>query len=322
MNINKRLMFEKDKPERKDFHSLEIGGEHPDVVVHDVASRPRPKSHVIVFANEKGGVGKSTLAFHTAVALSHAGAKVTAIDLDQHQATLSRVLTNRGATARLLQVDLPCPRFLTLSQHSGAYLSQEIARINNGCSHVIIDVAGVDSPIARRAIAMADTLVTPVSSSFADLDLLGQFEPTTLKFRRLGHFARVVAALQEARETYHLGRADWVVVQNRTRRPGSNNDTRCDEALRGLAPKAGFRLGHGLGDRVAYRELFLHGLTHLDLRQIPGLAKEKAFALSEVEQLVTGLFKPAIKRGQRKTEIATSRQDPVLDRAREIAAAA
>ena len=41
--------------------------------------------HFIVFANEKGGTGKSTTAVHTAVALAAAGHRVAALDLDQRQ---------------------------------------------------------------------------------------------------------------------------------------------------------------------------------------------------------------------------------------------
>ena len=183
-------------PVRQDW---DLGGEHPSVVVQDVASRPRPNGHVIVFANNKGGVGKSTLAFHTAMALCDAGKKVAVIDLDHGQATLSGALTNREATCRLLKIGLPTPRYVAVSQTSGAYLSQEIARIGSDCSYVVIDVAGSDSPIARRAIAMADTLVTPVNSSFADIDLLGQFDATTMRLKRLGRFARLVNALRDAR---------------------------------------------------------------------------------------------------------------------------
>ena len=40
-----------------------------------------PAPHRIVFANEKGGTGKSTTAVHVAVALAYQGAKVAAIDL-------------------------------------------------------------------------------------------------------------------------------------------------------------------------------------------------------------------------------------------------
>ena len=36
-------------------------------------------------------------------------------------------------------------------------LLQEIARIGSKCQYVVIDIAGQDSPSARRCIAMADT---------------------------------------------------------------------------------------------------------------------------------------------------------------------
>ena len=62
------------------------------------------KPHIIVFANEKGGTGKSTTAIHTAVALAAGGARVAAIDLDTRQKTLTRYLDNRAATARREQV--------------------------------------------------------------------------------------------------------------------------------------------------------------------------------------------------------------------------
>lgn len=276
-------------PVRQDW---DLGGEHPSVVVHDVASRPRPNGHVIVFANEKGGVGKSTLAFHTAMALCDSGKKVAVIDLDHGQATLSGALCNREATCRLLKIGLPTPRYVAVSQTSGAYLSQEIARIGSDCSYVIIDVAGSDSPIARRAIAMADTLVSPVNCSFADIDLLGQFDATTMRLKRLGRFARMVTALREAREDRNLPPADWVVMPNRVRRSGSNNEATIGSALKRLSRAANFRIGQGFGERVAYRELFLFGLTHLDLKRIPNLARVKANAKLEIEQLVSDLRLP------------------------------
>ena len=271
----------------------DLGGEHPSVVVKDIASRPRPNGHVIVFANEKGGVGKSTLAFHTAMALCDAGRKVAVIDLDHGQATLSGALGNREATCRLLKIGLPTPRYAAVSHSSGAYLSQEIARIGSDCSHVVIDVAGGDSPIARRAIAMADTLVTPINNSFADIALLGQFDATTMRLKRLGRFARLVNALREALEDRHMPAANWIVMPNRIRRSGSNNETSISDALKRLAQIAKFRIGKGLGERVAYRELFLFGLTHLDLKRIPNLARVKANAKLEIEQLIADLRLPA-----------------------------
>jgi len=271
----------------------DLGGEHPGVVIHDIASRPRPNGHVIVFANEKGGVGKSTLAFHTAIAMCDAGKKVAVIDLDHGQATLSGALNNREATCRLLKVGLPTPRYVAFSQSSASLLNQEIARIGSDCAFVLIDVAGSDSLIARRAIAMADTLVTPVSASFADIDLLGQFDAITLRLKRLGRFSRLVDGLRRARKDIRLPDLDWIVIPNRCRRTGSHNEAMISEALEKLSPVAGFRIGHGLGERVAYRELFLYGLTQYDLKRIPHLARVKTCAKNEIERLLADLELPS-----------------------------
>ena len=65
--------------------------------------------HFIVFANEKGGTGKSTTAVHSAVALAAAGRRVAALDLDTRQRTLGRYLDNRADTMRRLGEALPMP---------------------------------------------------------------------------------------------------------------------------------------------------------------------------------------------------------------------
>ncbi len=267
-------------------------GEHPSVTLRDVCSRPRPKSHVIVFANEKGGVGKSTLAFHCSIALGHAGYKVLAIDLDRRQRSLDTVLDNRDATARSLQVDLPRPRHMVLQRQSGSLLSQEITRIGSGCDIVVIDVAGHDSAVARYAIAMADTLVTPVNSSAVDLDLLGKFNPVTKRLRKPGHFAELIKDLRAERLRHGLPPLDWMVVKNRVRSSERRQQAWVDDALRQLAPSLDFRLGEGFRERVAYRELFAFGLTHLDLRHIPGLAKTQASTGEEILALIADLKLP------------------------------
>ncbi|WEK48017.1 MAG: division plane positioning ATPase MipZ [Candidatus Andeanibacterium colombiense] len=267
-------------------------GEHPSVTLRAVCSRLRPKAHVIVFANEKGGVGKSTLAFHTAVALAHAGYKMLAIDLDRRQCSLDTAFVNRDATARSLQVDIPRARHIVLEKQSGALLSQEITRVGSQCDVIVIDVAGHDSAIARYAIAMADTLVTPVNSSAVDLDLMGKFSPVTKRLKKPGHFARMVNDLREERARLDLPALDWVVVKNRVRSTEVRQQAWVDNALGQLAPKIGIRLGGSFSERVAYRELFPFGLTHLDLRLIPGLGSARASAGEEIRALVADLALP------------------------------
>jgi len=191
--------------------------EHPSAILRDISSGPRPDGHVIVFANEKGGVGKSTLAFHCSVALANAGKRVAAVDLDRRQETLNSALTSREGTARYLEAELPCPKHVALSERSGARLMQEIGRIGSNCDFIVIDAPGHDCPVARRAIALADTLVTPVNCSMVDLAALGKFDPVTMRVKEPGPFAQLVEALRQERA--HHGRPDlnWIVLKNRRR---------------------------------------------------------------------------------------------------------
>jgi chromosome partitioning protein len=276
----------------KDKSPNDLGEANLLVLSREMKARPQSKGHIIVFANEKGGVGKSTFAFHCCVALCNAGHKVAAIDLDSRQQTLSRALENREGTGRRLKIDLPRPKHVTLGHQSGASLNQEIARIGSDADYIVIDAPGHDSPMARLAIAMADTLVTPVNGSFVDLDLLGQFDPVTMKLKRFGNFSRLVQELREVRDYQRKPPVDWVVVQNRQRRLGTNNQSRVKKALDELAPKAGFRLAKGFGERVAYRELFLLGMTVLDLKFMPDFARAQPEAKHELKQMMADLKLP------------------------------
>lgn len=268
---------------------VSVDGEHPQVVVADIANRPRSPARIITVANEKGGVGKSTVAFHLSVALADTGHKVLAIDLDRRQQTFARALTNRSGTAARLGVRLPLPRHLVLQQQSGAQLCQEIARAGWDCDFVVIDAAGHDSGIARRAMALAHTLVSPVNASFVDLDLLGRFHPTSHKLLGPGCFSALVAELRSARDQAGMPALDWLVLLNRKRRDTSHNLGKVEAALQRLAPRMDFRIGTGLCERVAYRELFLLGLTHIDLHRIPELARTKVAATGEIMQLLDDL---------------------------------
>jgi chromosome partitioning protein len=264
------------------------------IISRELKSRPNVDAHVIVFANEKGGVGKSTAAFHTSVALCNAGHIVAAIDLDSRQQSLSRAFENREGTGRRLKIDLPQARYATVNQPAPAMLAHEIARIGGGADFIVIDAAGHDSPLARRAIAMADTLVTPINNSFVDIDLLGRYDAITNKLKSFGPFARLVQDLREVRDHQRQPPFDWIVMPNRTRHLHSHNQNRIADALADLAPKAGFRIIAGLGERVAYRDLFLMGLTLLDLKFIPQFAKAVPVAKAEIAQMIAELKLPVV----------------------------
>jgi chromosome partitioning protein len=248
--------------------------------------------HFIVFANEKGGTGKSTTAVHTAIALAAAGHRVGALDLDQRQRTMTRYLENRDATMRRLDKQLAYAAYEVLEDQSETGLEAAISRLGEQADVIVVDTPGRDDPIARSAILKADTLVTPMNDSFVDLDLIGQVHPENFKVTKPSFYAELIwnSRTQRAKET---GKSvDWVVLRNRLQHITSHNLQRVGAALDELARRVGYRVIPGLGERVIYRELFPKGLTLLDLSELGEVGLGHIAARQELREMVSGLAIP------------------------------
>ncbi|MET0137260.1 MAG: division plane positioning ATPase MipZ [Sphingobium sp.] len=254
--------------------------------------------HRIVFANEKGGTGKSTTAVHVAVALAYQGAKVAAIDLDPRQRTLHRYLENRAETQRRREIDLPSAEFAVFNGSTVDELEALCTEMSEGVDFLLFDTPGRDDEFARHAATRADTLVTPLNDSFVDFDLIGQVDPETFKVRRLSFYAELIweARKKRALATVRDGKRemDWVVVRNRTQHVEARNMRRLDQALAELSKRVGFRVAQGLSERVIYRELFPSGLTLLDKGHLGELGTSHLVARQELRQLVAGLNLPTL----------------------------
>src|SRR6476620_11937370 len=98
--------------------------------------------HFIVFANEKGGTGKSTTAFHTAIALAASGHRVGALDLDSRQRTMTRYLENRDATMRRLDKPLPQATYEVLEDQTESGLASAIDRLSEEADVIVVDTPG------------------------------------------------------------------------------------------------------------------------------------------------------------------------------------
>ena len=251
--------------------------------------------HRIVFANEKGGTGKSTTAVHTAIALAYQGARVAAIDLDPRQRTLHRYLENRAETQRRRGIMLPTAQFAVFGGDTIAQLDTLTAELSAGADFVIFDTPGRDDPFARHAATEADTLVTPLNDSFVDFDLIGQVDAETFKVRKLSFYAeliwearkqRAMATIKDAPSAGRRREMDWVVVRNRTQHTEARNMRRLDAALSELSKRVGFRVAGGLSERVIYRELFPSGLTLLDKGQLGELGTSHLVARQELRSLI------------------------------------
>ena len=257
--------------------------------------------HRIVFANEKGGTGKSTTAVHIAIALAFQGARVAAIDLDPRQRTLHRYFENRAETAKRRGISLPGGSFEVFNGNSVGALEMLIADVGEGMDFLIFDTPGRDDEFARHVAVSSDTLVTPLNDSFVDFDLIGQVDAETFKVRRLSFYAeliwearkkRAMATITDTRQGKARREMDWVVVRNRTQHVEARNMRRLDGALTELSKRVGFRVANGLSERVIYRELFPSGLTLLDKGYLGELGTSHLVARQELRSLLLSLNLP------------------------------
>jgi chromosome partitioning protein len=248
--------------------------------------------HFIVFANEKGGTGKSTTAVHTAIALAASGHRVAALDLDNRQRTMTRYLENRDATMRRLEKELPRAAYEVLEDHREEALTAAAERLAAEADVIVVDTPGRDDAVARAAILRADTLVTPMNDSFVDLDLIGQVHPESFKVTRPSFYAELIWNSRTNRAKVTGKSVDWVVLRNRLQHVESHNLHRVGAALDELAKRVGFRVIPGLGERVIYRELFPKGLTLLDLQQLGEVGIAHITARQELREMIGGLGIP------------------------------
>jgi chromosome partitioning protein len=271
------------------------------------AVRTPGRAHVLVLGNEKGGSGKSTTAMHLAVALLYDGARVGTIDVDSRQGTFTRYIENRRAFAKAQNLDLPSPehRSVLLSDLANRTeadavererFGQAFAELSGVCDFLIVDTPGSHTHLSRLAHIEADTLLTPLNDSFIDLDLLARVEPDTFRIVRPSIYSEAVWQQRQMRAAAGHRPVDWIVTRNRLSTLDARNKRDMEKVLAALAQRLGFRVAPGLSERVIYRELFLKGLTLLDMRKGSGLSMTLSHvaARQELRTLLNELNLPPV----------------------------
>jgi chromosome partitioning protein len=234
------------------------------------------QARVIVFGNEKGGAGKSTIAIHLVTALLHEGAKVATIDLDLRQQSMGHFFASRKTWSESAGAALPMPMPGALGASGPELAKAEPAEAQSRfdaafgqavdhADYLIIDTPGGDTVLSRSAHSRADLIVTPMNDSFVDFDLLGQVDPVTLDLLRPSIYAETIWESRKIKMAQQRASIDWIVLRNRLATTEARNRKRVEERMAALARRIGFRMGPGLRDRVIYRELFPFGLTVADL---------------------------------------------------------
>ena len=112
----------------------------------------------ILFTSQKGGVGKSTLARSTAIALAYAGRKVLLADFDVDQRTCMRWQAQRVARALAPTIDV-------------AAFSKEkkLGRVEFEYQDIVIDTRGQHDETSLDLAVSSDVIFLPSSYSLDDV---------------------------------------------------------------------------------------------------------------------------------------------------------
>jgi chromosome partitioning protein len=154
---------------------------------------------VYAFANQKGGVGKTTSAVNLAACLAEAGERALVIDLDpQANATSGLGMRANGTSsydlldgAPLAELAKPT-RFanlhlvparpelagaaVELAQRAGGdrFLAESLAHLDGEYSFVFVDCPPSLGPLTVNALAAADRVIVPVQAEYYALEGLSQ----------------------------------------------------------------------------------------------------------------------------------------------------
>lgn len=236
-------------------------------------------THIIVIGNEKGGAGKTTTSMHLIASLLHLGFNVISIDADCRQKSLSRYLENRNTHADKHKIELKMPKHFILEESLDNEVDkrkmQDHQRLKNlvddemkngNCDFIVIDTPGSNTYLSNYAHSIADTVITPINDSFLDLDVIAQIEADSLKIIRPSFYAQAIWEQKMEKAKKSGGEINWIVIRNRLSAIDAKNKQKMSDALGKLSARLGFKTAIGFNERVIYRELFLSGLTLLDIK--------------------------------------------------------
>ena len=140
---------------------------------------------VIVIANPKGGVGKSTLATNVAGCLAAAGHSVMLGDVDRQQSSRQWLAARPPQLPRILGWEVA---------------EDEIVRPPKGTTHVVLDTpAGLHGKRLDAVMRIADRLIIPLQPSLFDIRATHAFV-NELRAHRRGHEVKMGLVGMRVRE--------------------------------------------------------------------------------------------------------------------------
>lgn len=286
------------------------------------AAEPAKKGHIIVLGNEKGGSGKTTTCMHLIISLLRLGFTVGSIDIDARQRSLSRYLENRRQTSLKENISLPQPQHMVIQkspfnivqeaeEDERERLTKAITRLASANDFAVIDSPGSDTYLSHIAHTHADTIITPINDSFVDLDVLATVDGQTMKIIKPSIYSEMVWEQKLQRAKRDGGSIEWIVMRNRLSNIDAKNKRFMTQVTTELSRRIGFRMAPGFSERVIFREMFLQGLTVLDIMDMSGnasLSLSHVAARQEVRDLLRTLKIAALDERIAKTRTDAEKQ--------------
>lgn len=206
---------------------------------------------IIAFLNQKGGVGKTTLAVHIAEALARSGKSVLLVDADPQGSALDWS-ENRPENPSFPVIGLP-----------KSNLHKELPALAKNYDAVLIDGPPRVNEIARAAIMASDIVLIPVQPSPYDVWAAKE----------------IVDLLQEA-SAFKENIKSAFVINRKITNTAIGRDV--GEALAGYEVKV---LKNTVCQRVSFAESAAQGLTVMDTEPNGNAAKEIEALTHEVLEM-------------------------------------
>ena len=251
------------------------------------------KPTIIVIGHEKGGTGKSTIGNHLSIGFLYANPnmKVAIIDTDIRQSTTGVFFSARDEFSK--ELIKPTFRLMKLSSNDSKEqsLKEDFATLNIMLSEfsdydvVIIDTAGSYSNPVILSLLKADILITPVTDSFLDIDVLVRISDKNLVY---GPYTNLVFEKNQQRLINNIPPLKWFIVRNRAPSTAHTNSDVCLDLLSKICKNINATLLYTIKERVVYKEMFRYGLTIFDIVHLYAneITSNRLYALEEMDNFV------------------------------------
>lgn len=235
-------------------------------------------AHIFTVGNIKGGAGKTTFSMHLISGLIELGFSVASIDTDIHQHSLTRYINNRKISASSCNEKLSIPYHFLIDKIPESKQNQNDVNLQEKnlfedvleqakkiADIVVIDTPGSFCNLSCIAHSYADVVITPINDSFLDLDLLAEVDSQTFQIKKLSIYSEMIWQQKLHKAKRDGGTIEWIIVRNRLSNIDAHNKRAVAKVMDSFAKKMKCYIGSGFKERVIFRELFLKGMTLLDI---------------------------------------------------------